>query len=135
VTVLVRAIDHVQLLMPAGAEAEAAARAFYADVLGLVEAPKPRELAGRGGLWFRSADAAIHLGVDPAFQPARRSHPALVVDSSDSARATLQAAGRRVIEDDTGLPVRRFYVEDPFGNRLELVDAADAGFTDPARRG
>ena len=120
--------------MPDGPEALAAARGFYAVTLGLDEVPKPPELAARGGLWFRNGSAAIHLAVDRDFRPATRSHPALVVPDLVAARAALTLAGVRIIEDETGLPVRRLYVADPFGNRIELVDAADAGFTDPDRR-
>jgi catechol 2,3-dioxygenase-like lactoylglutathione lyase family enzyme len=50
---LVRSLDHVQLAMPAGREAEA--RAFYAGVLGIPEAAKPANLAKRGGCWFDAA--------------------------------------------------------------------------------
>jgi catechol 2,3-dioxygenase-like lactoylglutathione lyase family enzyme len=125
------AIDHVQLGMPAGAEDRA--RAFYGGVLGLREVAKPPPLAGRGGAWFRGVGAgdslAVHLGVEPDFRPAPRSHVAFVVDDLTSLRARLQAAGVPIDDDDSGLPVRRFYVHDPFGNRIELVDARDAGFS------
>lgn len=131
---LLASIDHVQLGMPAGAEATA--RAFYADVLGLREVPKPPELAGRGGAWFAGRSVAIHLGVEPDFRPASKAHPAFVVDDLAVVAERLAMTGIAVGGDDSGLPVARRYVRDPFGNRLELVDAADAGFstrpTDPA---
>ena len=69
----IRAIDHVQLAMPAGREDDA--RAFYAGLLGLSEVPKPPHLAARGGCWFETRDVKIHLGVDPDFRPARKAHP------------------------------------------------------------
>jgi hypothetical protein len=71
------ALDHVQLAMPPGGEA--AARAFYVGVLGLVEIPKPAELEGRGGVWFGVEGVELHLGVDPDFRPARKAHPGLRV--------------------------------------------------------
>ena len=121
-------VDHVQLAMPAGREEDA--RRFYAGVLGLIEVPKPAELAGRGGCWFASADGsvAVHLGVEDDFRPARKAHPAFVVDDLDGARARLANAGADVIEDDS-IDVRRFYTADPFGNRIEIIAEADRGFT------
>ena len=38
-------------------------------------------------------------------------------------------AGVAIEEDDSGLPVARCYIRDPFGNRIELVDERDAGFS------
>lgn len=131
-------LDHVQLAMPAGGEE--AARAFYGRLLGLTEVPKPAALAGRGGCWFvgpRSAPgqpgAAVHLGVEGDFRPARKAHVALLVDDLDGLRATLERAGAQIVEDDARIGVRRFHAFDPFGNRLELVDSRDAGFTERAR--
>lgn len=115
-------IDHVQLAMPAGREDDA--RRFYADVLALREVPKPPALAGRGGCWFSSEDGRVHvhLGVDPEFRPARKAHPALAVASLDALRERLAQVGADVVEDDA-LDVPRFYTADPFGNRIELVEA------------
>jgi catechol 2,3-dioxygenase-like lactoylglutathione lyase family enzyme len=120
-------IDHVQLSMPPGGEAEA--RRFYGTILGLREVAKPPELAGRGGCWFVGADAAIHLARENGFTPHAKSHPALVIRGLDAARDALAEAGVAIEEDDSGLPVARCYVRDPFGNRIELVDARDAGFS------
>ena len=124
---LLASIDHVQLAMPAGGEDSA--RAFYSGILGLREVAKPPELAGRGGAWFAGRAVAVHLGVEADARPATKAHPAFVVDDLRAARERLAAAGVETVEDDAGLPVARCYVRDPFGNRLELVDAADAGFS------
>ncbi len=122
-------IDHVQLLMPTGGET--AARQFYGELLGLREVAKPDELAARGGCWFVGVGGtAIHLGVDQRFIATRKGHPGLIVVDLEAARTALAAAGARVIDDDSGLRVLRCYTEDPFGNRIELIDAGDAGFTD-----
>ena len=120
-------LDHVQLAMPEGGEPQA--RAFYAGVLGLREVTKPAELAGRGGCWFIGTGVALHLGVDPAFVPATKAHPALVVMDLAGARAALARAGVQVTEDAGGPRVARCYAHDPFGNRIELVDISDAGFS------
>ena len=100
--------------MPEGEEDRA--RAFYAGKLGLTEVPKPEELAGRGGVWFVGAGIALHLGVETPFHPARKAHPAFVVDDLD---ASWEAFGRPQISSLPGL--RRFYIADPFGNRIEIV--------------
>lgn len=120
-------IDHIQLSMPPGAEDEA--RRFYAVVLGLREIEKPPELAGRGGCWFVGANAAIHLAPEPGFRPHAKAHPALVIRDLAAAREALGAAGVAIEEDDAGLPVSRCYIRDPFGNRIELDDERDAGFS------
>lgn len=120
-------IDHVQLGMPAGGED--AARYFYVDVLGLHEVPKPPPLAGRGGLWLAGPDVAVHVGVEHEFRPADRAHPAFIVDGLAALRTRLEQADIEITEDDSGLPVERCYVRDPFGNRIELVEAASAGFS------
>ncbi len=124
---LLAAIDHVQLDMPAGREADA--RAFYMDILGLREVSKPPALAARGGAWFAGRNVAVHLGATTGFRPAAHAHPAFVVDDLAVTRVRLTDAGVAIEEDDSGIPVVRCYIRDPFGNRIELVDAADAGFS------
>lgn len=92
------ALDHVQLAMPAGREAQA--RAFYCDVLGLIEEPKPANLAVRGGAWFRGGTLRLHLGVDPDFRPARKAHPALLVSGLNALAGRCEAAGFPVMADE-----------------------------------
>jgi catechol 2,3-dioxygenase-like lactoylglutathione lyase family enzyme len=115
------ALDHVQLAMPNGGEREA--ERFYQDLLGLGRVPKPPALAARGGCWFANEAVQIHVGVDPDFVPARKAHPALVVEDLDALVATLRDGGRSVRFDDELPGVRRCYVDDPFGNRIELIEA------------
>ena len=112
-------LHHVQLAMPAGAED--AARRFYADLLGIPEAHKPPALAARGGAWFRSASIELHLGVEDGFTPARKAHPGILTDDLDGLAQRLRAAGHDVTFDDQFPGHRRFYVHDPFGNRLEFL--------------
>lgn len=115
----VTAVHHVQLAMPAGGEV--AARAFYAELLGLPEVPKPPALAVRGGCWFESATVRIHLGVEADFRPARKAHPALLVDDLAGLAARMRDAGVDVVDDNELPGFDRVYVTDPFGNRLELM--------------
>ena len=113
-------IDHVQLAMPAGREDEA--RAFYAGILGIAEQPKTPHLAKRGGCWFERGALKIHLGVEKDFAPARKAHPALIVEDLSSLVAALKRAGHRVVDDEPLEGYDRVYVDDPFGNRIELME-------------
>jgi hypothetical protein len=117
----VEGIDHVQLSMPPGPEAEARAEAFFVDLLGLPRVPKPPELAVRGGCWFEQGSVKVHLGVEEDFRPARKAHPALVVSHLDELCSLLDQSGHptRRAEDVPGRP--QWYVDDPFGNRIELI--------------
>lgn len=123
VPVRVTALDHVQLGMPTGREAEA--EAFYCGVLGFEVRPKPATLAARGGRWFAAEDVEVHLGVEEDFRPAKKAHPALRVVGFDDLLSLLDARGLPWRADDELPALRRVYVEDPFGNRLELIDAGD----------
>ncbi|MHB1711265.1 MAG: VOC family protein [Acidimicrobiales bacterium] len=122
VSIRVAALDHVQLAMPSDCEAEA--EGFYCDVLGFTVLAKPEPLASRGGRWFACGAVQLHLGVEDDFRPARKAHPALRVDGFDDLVAKLKEHGASW-RWDTDLPgVRRLYVDDPFGNRIELIDNA-----------
>jgi catechol 2,3-dioxygenase-like lactoylglutathione lyase family enzyme len=114
-------LDHVQLAMPPGLEAQA--EAFYSGVLGLARVPKPAPLAARGGCWFRHGDVAVHLGVEEDFRPARKAHPAFVVHDLAELEAACAAAGVAVRPNPERDPGQGAYVDDPFGNRIELIAA------------
>ena len=88
-------LDHIQLAAPEGAEEQA--RRYFGDVLGLVEVEKPQTLRARGGVWFALGEQQLHIGVDHAFAPARKAHPALRVDGDalDELAERLRAAGER----------------------------------------
>ncbi len=128
-------IDHVQLAMPPGEEA--AAVAFYQDVLGITHVPKPEHLAARGGCWFEVGELKIHLGVEQEFRPAKKAHPALIVDDVQALAAAIAAAGFRVVDDQPLDGYDRIYADDPFGNRLEFMQplyigsVSSAGSTGP----
>ena len=118
----IQSIDHVQLAMPAGREADA--RHFYADILGIAERQKPPNLALRGGCWFERGALKVHLGVDEDFRPARKAHPAFIVEGLDAFEVVLRREGFVVKDDEALEGYRRIFVDDPFGNRLELMEPA-----------
>lgn len=112
-------VDHVQLAIPEGGEE--VARRFYRDILGFQEVPKPEALAARGGCWFERGAVALHLGVDPEFRPARKAHPALLVSDIRAFSERIGAAGFPVRDDQPIEGYKRIFTEDPFGNRIELM--------------
>ncbi len=118
-------IDHVQLAMPAGREA--AAVAFYEGLLGIPQVPKPPHLAARGGCWFESDGVKVHLGVEAEFRPARKAHPALLVEDLAALVERLAEAGVPLRDDEPLDGYDRVYADDPFGNRLELLEPLAGG--------
>jgi catechol 2,3-dioxygenase-like lactoylglutathione lyase family enzyme len=115
-------LHHIQLAMPPDEEEDAVR--FYGTVLGLAQVEKPPELAPRGGVWFRSAHLEVHLGIEEPFTPARKAHPAFLVQDLAKLRERIEAAGYRVTDDVPLEGFHRCHVRDPFGNRLELVEPA-----------
>ena len=114
-----RGIDHVQVAIPPGGEP--LARSFYVDVLGFIEVPKPPALAARGGAWFEAGDTRLHVGVEAEFSPATKAHPALLIEGLE---AFVRDAGLDVRWSDEIPGTVRCHIDDPFGNRIELIDHA-----------
>lgn len=112
-------LHHVQVPCPAGGEE--AARSFYRDALGIPEVEKPPVLAARGGCWFRGDSVEIHVGVEPEFEPARKAHPAFLVDAIDTVAQRVAALGFPVTWDGDFPGYRRFYTADGNGNRVEVL--------------
>ena len=113
-------IDHIQIAAPEGCES--AARDFYGLVLGMKEIEKPPILRARGGCWFECGSQQVHIGVERDFRAAKKAHPAFAVFHLDELRETLKSRGVSVVNDDKLPGARRFYAEDPWGNRLEFVE-------------
>ena len=114
------ALHHVQLAAPRGSQD--VLRRFYGGVLGMTEVPKPPDLLGRGGVWFRAGGVELHLGVEDDFSPARKAHPGLLVADLPAYVEKLAAHGVPVEWDDGFPGFRRCYLHDPHGNRLELLE-------------
>lgn len=113
-------IDHVQLAAPVGGEERA--RAFYKHILGFEEIEKPDSLKQRGGVWFRSGDVHIHIGVEEKFIPAKKAHPAIEIDQIEKLHKALLDKGINVTIDARLPGANRFYIHDYFGNRLEFLE-------------
>jgi catechol 2,3-dioxygenase-like lactoylglutathione lyase family enzyme len=111
--------DHIQLAMPEGQEEQA--RRFYRDVLGVPERQKPADMAKRGGCWFESDLVKIHLGVEKDFRAATKAHPGLLVDDLEATRERCRKAGHETYQGPAIEGFERIFVNDPFGNRIELL--------------
>lgn len=114
-----KSIDHIQLAAPKGSEETA--RRFF-NILGFDEVEKPEELKKRGGVWFEFGNYQIHIGIEEPFYPAKKAHPAFEIENIEELKKHLVTNGIDVIEDDKLPGAKRFYISDPFGNRMELLE-------------
>lgn len=119
---LITGLDHVLITAPPACEA--AARAFFGTLLGLTEWPKPPALAARGGVWFALPDGRqLHVGVVTAgFVASDKAHPCLRTDDLAALMRALDGAGVAWQEDTENADVRRLFLRDPWGNRLEIAE-------------
>ena len=115
-----KSIDHIQLAAPKGSEDTA--RKFFKNILGFEEVEKPEELKKRGGVWFEFGNYQIHIGIEEPFYPAKKAHPAFEIENIEELKKHLVTNGIDVMEDDKLPGAKRFYISDPFGNRMELLE-------------
>lgn len=113
-------IDHIQLAAPERCEDQA--RRFFGEILGMEEIEKPESLRKRGGVWFRCGTQQLHIGVEGNFSPAKKAHPAIHVHNLAFLKERVMGQGISVIDDELLPGADRFYLEDPFGNRLEFLE-------------
>ncbi len=116
----ITSIDHVQLAMPPGQEQQATG--FYSGLLGLQRVAKPPNLEKRGGCWFEGGAVRLHLGVETDFRPARKAHVALLIEGLAELVQRLTEAGVVLRSDEPLEGYDRVYVDDPFANRVELLE-------------
>ncbi|MCM3387079.1 VOC family protein [Ureibacillus chungkukjangi] len=114
------AIDHIQLAAPMGSEMEA--RKFFSEILGFTEIEKPEELKKRGGVWFAFGNQQIHIGIEEPFAPAKKAHPAFEVENIEALEQHLTKNNITITKDENLPGAKRFYVSDPFGNRIEILE-------------
>jgi catechol 2,3-dioxygenase-like lactoylglutathione lyase family enzyme len=113
-------IDHIQLAAPNGCEV--IAREFWGGKIGLTEIEKPESLQGRGGCWFEFGHQQLHIGVEADFQPAKKAHPAFLVKNLEAFQKHLEQNGIKTKEDAPIDGRNRFFISDPFGNRVEFLE-------------
>ncbi|MBP1967932.1 catechol 2,3-dioxygenase-like lactoylglutathione lyase family enzyme [Virgibacillus natechei] len=113
-------IDHVQLAAPEGSEN--IARKFFTDILGFEEVEKPKTLKKRGGVWFSFGVNQLHIGIEEPFSPAKKAHPAFEVENIEELKNHLANNEIKYVLDNNLPGANRIYVDDPFGNRIELLE-------------
>ena len=111
-------IDHVQIAVPRALEAECLA--FYRELFGFPEIPKPEELRGRGGAWFQVGGVQMHIGVDPEPSPKSKRHICFLVDDLAAAKAETIRHGIATEEESMAEGLHRIFIRDPAGNRIEI---------------
>lgn len=114
-----KGIDHVQLAAPKNSEQQC--RAFFGDILGMTEIEKPENLKKRGGVWFECGAHQLHIGIQEPFTPALKAHPAFLMTDIKAFKQQLQHHQVDIKEDEPLAGASRFYLDDPFGNRLEFI--------------
>jgi catechol 2,3-dioxygenase-like lactoylglutathione lyase family enzyme len=120
---MIQGIDHVQITIPPGTEEEA--RAFYCRLLGLEELEKPASLRPRGGFWLRVGDRQVHVGVeDGVHRRATKAHVAYAVTDLGRWRVILSTHGIEMVDGSPIPGYDRFEFRDPFGNRVEFIQAS-----------
>ncbi|WP_134683192.1 VOC family protein [Brevibacillus migulae] len=116
----IQGLDHIQIAAPPGSED--AARHFFGEILGMPELPKPELLRKRGGVWFQCGQQSLHIGIEELFSPAKKAHPAFWVNGLEQLIERLEQYQVRVRRDEAIPEINRCFVEDPFGNRIELME-------------
>lgn len=115
-----KSIDHVQLAAPKGSEA--IAKQFFGEILGFQEVEKPAVLKKKGGVWFQFGSYQIHIGIEEPFAPAKKAHPAFSIENLEALKIHL-TKNEISFTVDTDLPgANRIYLNDPFGNRIEILE-------------
>ena len=116
-------LHHVNVTVPS--ELEAATKNFYGTVLGLEQVPKPAA-ARQSGAWYQIGANQLHLSVeDEATGPLSSRHICFAVSDLGASEKRFRDAGVEIIPDPRPIPsVQRFYVRDPGGNQLEIVQAS-----------
>lgn len=115
-------VHHVQITIPVDAKNEA--REFYCKVLGLREIPKPESLQTRGGFWLEIEGFQIHIGTEEDFDRTKtKAHVAYLVEDLQAWREKLENRGVKILEGISIPNYSRFEFRDPFGNRVEFLEA------------
>ncbi len=119
----VKRLQHTSVPMPPGGDDDA--RAFYGDLLGMREIPKPEGLAAMTVVWFAANDNGdeVHVFQEKNIGPnSAAQHLCLEVDDIAAYQTRLSNAGYAVEIPATIYNRPRLFVRDPFENLVELVE-------------
>ncbi|HEY5073343.1 MAG TPA: VOC family protein [Pyrinomonadaceae bacterium] len=117
---MVTELHHVNVTVPP--ELESVTKEFYGAVLGLEQVPKPAA-SRQSGAWYQIGDNQLHLSVeDEPLSSLSSRHICFAVFDLGATEKSFRDAGVEIIPDARPLPgTQRFYVRDPGGNQLEIV--------------
>lgn len=120
ITTMAIQLHHVNVTVPS--KLEAATKDFYGEVLGLEQVPKPAA-ARQSGAWYQIGANQLHLSVeDEEIGPLSSRHICFAVSDLGASEKRFRDAGVEIIPDPRPVPsMQRFYVRDPGGNQLEIV--------------
>lgn len=119
---LVTRLNHVDIIIPKGSETQA--REFYCEFLGLGEISKPANLQKNGGLWLTLGEIQIHLSVQDGYDPGKtKAHLAYEVEDLSLVKELLKKRGVKFNENSPVPGFVRGDIRDPFGNRIEFLEA------------
>lgn len=121
-------IQHVSIPMPAGGNAQA--RAFYGDQLGLEEKKVPDSLDANMLVWFRLGDDELHVFTEEGESKSPGQHLCIQVDDLQAWRKTLSDKGVNIEETERIVNRPRFFIKDPFENRIEITQVL-GDYNDP----
>ena len=112
---------HVNVTVPRALEQ--AAKDFYSAGLGLEEVPKPEASRGRGGAWYLLGSVQLHLSLEDGLDMrSSTGHVCFAVEDLHRAQDYLASTGVEILPDPRPIPgTQRFYVRDPGGNLVEIV--------------
>ncbi|MFK8136759.1 MAG: glyoxalase superfamily protein [Bdellovibrionales bacterium] len=122
---MIISVNHVAICIPENSDTEA--RAFYGDVLGLQEIPKPDVLQKNGGIWFElTAGLQLHLTVQKGELGGNtKAHVAYEIHSLVEMKQVLQAANIFYTPGEKIPGYERINIKDPFGNRIEFMERSN----------
>jgi len=119
---MIIALHHVQITIPKGSEEQG--KDFYCGILGLKEIEKPDSLKGRGGFWLQLGHQEVHVGTEDGFDRlSTKAHIAYQVEDIDYWKTKLAKHQIEIVESVPIPSYERFEFRDPFGNRLEIIQA------------
>ncbi|MFJ7919100.1 VOC family protein [Lysinibacillus fusiformis] len=119
---MIIALHHVQITIPKGLEEQG--KDFYCGVLGLKEIEKPDSLKGRGGFWLQLGHQELHVGTEDGFDRlSTKAHIAYQVEGIDYWKTKLVEHQIEIVESVPIPHYKRFEFRDPFGNRVEIIQA------------
>ena len=123
-------LQHVSIPMPEGGLEQA--REFYGDKLGLARKPVPSVLNAEEIIWFKLGEDGdeLHVFTERGEPKSPGQHLCMQVDDIEAWRESLNSKGIAIEETDKIVNRPRFFIRDPFNNRVEITQVL-GDYNDP----